>query len=125
MITVTSKGSFKKTEAFLKGLDKLNYDRILHKYGRIGVAALSAATPVDTGASASSWDYRVKLSKNETKIEFYNTHMVNGTPVVIFIQHGHSTRNGGYVPGKDFINPAIQGILDQLANEIWNEVNRL
>lgn len=125
MITVKSKGDFGKTKKFLKGLDKLDYDKIFEKYGRRGVAALAAATPSDTGNTANSWNYQVIKNKNEMKIEFTNSNIVGGVPLVILLQYGHGTRNGGYVPGRDFINPAIKGILDNIANDIWLEVNRL
>ena len=95
----------------------------LDSYGREGVAALSAATPVESGLSASSWKYRVSLRGKRPTIEWYNTHVTeNGTPIVILIQYGHGTGTGGYVPGYDFINPVIQPILDKIADNVWKKV---
>ena len=90
-----------------------------------GVAALSAATPVDSGETAASWDYEIVNKKGSAKITFTNSHIVKGVPIAIILQYGHGTRNGGWVEGRDYINPAIQPIFDELAEKAWKEVTKL
>lgn len=125
MIIIKHKGNFNKTEKFLKGAAKINLQNILNKYGRIGVAALASATPVDTGLTANSWDYKISTTRNSYKITWTNSHIVSGVPIAIIIQYGHGTRNGGYVQGRDYINPAMRPIFDNITNEIWREVTTL
>lgn len=126
VVNIVHKGSFKNTEKFLVGAKNLNFKRILKKYGDEGVRALSSATPVRTGITAESWNYRIEDSGSSVSITFYNTNLTKtGTPLVILIQYGHGTRNGGFVRGQDFINPAIQPIFDKLAKEAWREVQKL
>lgn len=124
MIKFTQKGSFSKTVAYLNKLRKTPNVRTLKKYGEEGVAALSAATPVDTGLTASSWNYKITKTKRSATIAFFNTNIQNGVPIAIILQYGHATRNGGWVEGRDYINPAIQPIFDKLANDAWEEVTR-
>lgn len=97
----------------------------LDKYGREGVAALASATPVDTGLTAHSWKYEIQQKKDSVTISFSNTNIQNGVPIAIILQYGHATRNGGWVQGRDYINPAIQPIFDKIANEAWKEVTKL
>ena len=97
----------------------------LDKYGREGVAALASATPVDTGLTANSWQYKIEQKKGSVSISFYNTNIQNGVPIAVILQYGHATRNGGWVQGRDYINPAIQPIFDKIANEAWREVTKL
>lgn len=119
------KGTLKKTKNFLGALTARDYLKNLHMLGRKGVAALSAATPVDTGTTAISWDYDIIDEDGVVKIVWTNTNVAdNGTPVAVLIQYGHGTRNGGYVVGRDFINPAIRPIFDQIAEDAWTEVKR-
>lgn len=123
MIEFESSGSFNNTESFLKRM--LSGDPILsvlNKYGQKGVSALQAATPVDTDVTASSWSYEVGKEGGGYFIAWKNSHMVAGTPLVILLQYGHGTGTGGYVEGRDFINPAIQPIFDQIAADVWKEV---
>jgi len=122
MISISSKGSFKKTEGFLRR--KVDVMSILNRYGQIGVDALSSATPIDTGATAHSWYYEIVQNRRGFSLVWHNSHMNGGTPVAILIQYGHATGTGGHVEGRDFINPAIRPVFDQIANDIWKEVSR-
>jgi hypothetical protein len=99
---------------------------ILDKYGAEGVAALASATPVDTGETARSWYYKIERDKSGSfTLAFFNSNIQNGVPIAIILQYGHGTRNGGWVEGRDYINPAIQPIFDRLADEAWREVKKL
>ena len=125
MITFRQKGDFSKLTRFLervKGAVRLGD---LDKYGRQGVAALSSATPIDSGLTAESWYYEIENKKGSATITFYNSNVQNGVPIAIVLQYGHGTRNGGWVQGRDYINPAIQPIFDEIANEAWGEVTKL
>lgn len=97
----------------------------LESFGREGVAALASATPVDSGLTASSWDYKIERSEASVSIIFTNSHINKGVPIAIILQYGHGTRNGGWVEGRDYINPAIQPIFDKIAEKAWREVTRL
>ena len=122
MISFVHKGNFNKTENFLTNAERRNYFRILERYAKEGVAALASATPVDSGETAKSWSYEIRQHSGGAKIMWKNSNFVNGVPIAIIIQYGHATRNGGYVQGRDYINPAIQPIFDKLAKEVWREV---
>lgn len=119
------KGDFSKTEKFFNSLLKLDYLNVLERYGQAGVAALASATPKDSGLTAASWDYEITHNGKETTIAFTNSNISNGVNIAIILQYGHGTRNGGYVAGRDYINPAIQPIFDKIANEAWREVTNL
>lgn len=121
MIGITTKGDLKKTTDFLNKLLGGGFYTDLNKYGQMGVDALSKATPVDSSLSSHSWAYRI-IKGRRPGIEWYNTNVVNGTPVVILIQYGHATGTGGYVVGRDFINPAMRPIFDKLADDVWKKV---
>lgn len=124
MIRFSHKGDFSATTNYLKRA-KVNVTRqLLESYGQKGVAALSSATPVDTGLTAASWNYRVEMTKDHASIVFTNSNVQNGVPIAIILQYGHGTRNGGWVEGRDYINPAIQPIFDELANKAWWEVTK-
>ena len=124
MIKIRQKGDFKKLTSFLeRAKDSLNIG-VLDKYGRKGVAALSSATPVDTGLTASSWFYKIENKNGVAKIEFHNSNIQNGVQIAVILQYGHGTRNGGYVVGRDYINPAIEPVFDELAENAWKEVTR-
>ncbi len=99
-----------------------NYLKVCERYGQEGVEALMSATPVDSGLTASSWSYEITRNLNSTVIAFANSNIQNGVPIAIIIQYGHGTRNGGWVQGRDYINPAIQPIFDRIAKEVWEEV---
>lgn len=124
MITFTQKGDFANTERFLRSVSGGKAVRnALEFYAQEGVSALSAATPIDSGLSASSWYYLIENNKNWYSITWCNRDAdSNGTPIVILLQYGHSTRNGGYVQGYDFINPAIRPIFDRISNQVWRAV---
>lgn len=124
-ITFRHKGDFSKTEKFFNSLLKLDYLNVLERYGQAGVAALASATPKDSGLTAVSWDYEITHNGKETTIAFTNSNINNGVNIAIILQYGHGTRNGGYVAGRDYINPAIQPIFDKIANEAWREVTNL
>lgn len=125
MIGFRQKGDFSKTYNFLNKYKKGVEIRSLEEYGRKGVAALSSATPVDTGETANSWYYKIEQSNNWIKLVFCNSNIQNGVPIAIILQYGHGTGTGGWVEGRDYINPAIQPIFDQLANDAWREVTKL
>lgn len=118
----SSSGDFKKTEKFLKALSEADNFKALDTFGRQGVAALSAATPVESGETAASWDYEITRTRKNWTIAFTNSHMAGSVPVAILLQYGHGTGTGGYVQGRDYINPAIQPIFDRIADEAWKAV---
>ena len=122
MITFRHKGDFSKLNRFLERIREAVKIGMLDKYGQEGVAALSAATPVDTGITASSWNYEILRENGSVSIRFNNTNINKGVPIAIILQYGHGTRNGGWVQGRDYINPAIQPVFDRLADEAWKEV---
>lgn len=123
-IRLTYKGDLKDTERFLDKAINLNSKiyNILEKYAKEGVKNLSAATPVDTGYTASVWSYEIHMEQGHYIIRWNNANVVKGVPIAIILQYGHGTRNGGYVQGRDYINPALQPIFDKLADDLWKEV---
>lgn len=121
-ISVRSKGNFDKTNTYLKKCQKAMRKGVFDKYGKRGVAALAAATPVDSGKTASSWDYRINQSSSNITIEFINTNINKHVNIAIILQYGHGTRNGGWVQGQDYINPAIRPVFQALVKEVWEEV---
>jgi len=123
LITFTTKGDFKKTTAYLNKLKQNHILSILNRYGAQGVAALQAATPVESGQTASSWYYTVGTRDKNYWLDFHNSDVAGGVPIVILLQYGHGTRNGGYVVGRDFINPAIRPIFDKIKADVWKEVS--
>ena len=125
IITYTHNGDLSKTETFLRKLMKQDLTSILNKYGKLGVDALAAATPVDTGKTAASWDYTITVGKGSATIAWTNSNVNNGVPIALLIQYGHGTGTGGYVQGRDYIKPAIQPILDELTKALWKEVSEL
>ena len=125
MITFRHKGDFSKLTGFLVKAKQAVRIGDLDKYGREGVAALKSATPIDTGKTAESWYYEIINKDGSSMITFNNSNIQNGVPIAIILQYGHGTRNGGWVEGRDYINPAICPIFDKIANEAWREVNNL
>lgn len=125
MITFRQKGDFSKLNRYFKRVKEVVKVGDLDRIGREGVQALSSATPRDTGLTATSWEYSIERSSNRVSINFNNTNIQNGVPIAIILQYGHGTRNGGYVQGRDYINPAIQPIFDKLAKDAWEEVTKL
>lgn len=125
MISFRQKGDFAKLTRYLVKVKNTAKIINLDRYGRDGVAALASATPVDTGLTANSWYYKIENKKESAKITFYNSNIQNGVPIAIILQYGHGTRNGGWVEGRDYINPAIQPIFDKIADDAWREVTKL
>lgn len=121
-ISVTSTGSFDKTLASLKAMQKINIQSILSSCGQEGVNALIRATPLETGLAAHSWGYKVTASGGRYEIAWINTDSENGFRVVIMLQYGYGTGTGGYVRGRDFINPAMKPIFDKIADKVWKAV---
>lgn len=125
MISFSQKGDFSKTARYLNRIKNPSNLTIFDKYGQAGVAALSSATPVDTGKTAESWYYKIEKNSETTSIVFCNSNINEGVPIAIILQYGHGTGTGGYVQGRDYINPAIQPVFDELANTAWREVTKL
>ena len=122
MIRLKCEGSFKNTENFLNKGKNIAITARLEQYGRECVAALASATPVDTGLTADSWGYEITRTRNSFTISLNNSNVNDGVPIAIILQYGHGTRNGGYVVGRDYINPAVQPIFDRITSELWKEV---
>ena len=124
MIKFENKGDFSKTTNFLTNLKRNKLVKDLDKFGKKGVEALKSVTPINTGLTANSWYYEIIEENNSTKINFCNSNIQNGVPIAIILQYGHGTRNGGWVEGRDYINPVIQPIFDKIAEEAWKEVTK-
>lgn len=122
MTTFNHRGSFDKLENFLSSMKTIDIRSIIRPYAQEGVLALAAATPMDSGLAAASWDYEIVVSNDQVVVSWMNYDVENGFPVVIMLQYGYVTGTGGYVEGRDFINPAIQPIFDKIANEVWKVV---
>lgn len=123
MITVHHKGDFRNLTRFLERAKEVVHLGMLDKYGKRGVEALAEATPKDTGLTASSWSYKIENKPGHSaSISFYNSNIQNGVPIAIVLQYGHATKNGGWVEGRDYINPAIRPIFDEIADAAWKEV---
>lgn len=125
IITIKHRGDFHKLDKYLVNVKDAVRKADLDKFGRRGVEALAANTPVDSGETARSWRYEIKRQSGSVSISFHNTNINNGVPIAIILQYGHGTRNGGWVEGRDYINPAIQSVFDAMADEAWKEVTRL
>lgn len=115
-------GGFTKTERFLNRMKRREYLNVLDEFGRDGVQALRNATPVDSGATAEAWDYEIKRTRNYTEIVWTNSNINDGVPIAVILQYGHGTGTGGYVQGRDYINPAIRPIFDKIAEKAWKVV---
>lgn len=125
MISFRQKGDFSKLTRYLERAKETVHLGTLDKYGREGVAALASATPMDSGLTANSWSYKIENTKGSISISFENSNIQNGVPIAIILQYGHGTGTGGWVEGRDYINPAIQPIFDKIADEAWREVTKL
>ena len=125
MITFRQKGNFSKLSNYLEKVKEVVKIGDLDRIGREGVAALSSATPKDTGLTANSWYYVIERTSDSVSITFNNSNTNKGVPIAIILQMGHGTRNGGWVEGRDYINPAIRPIFDRIANEALEEVTKL
>ena len=125
MIKFKHKGDFSKLTKYLKRAKNIDKLEALDRFGHAGVLALESATPKDSGLTASSWNYVIEQDKGSVKIGFTNSNRNDGVPIAVIIQYGHATGNGGWVEGRDYINPAIQPVFDQIVNDVWKEVTKL
>ncbi len=125
MITLSQKGDFSKLNSFFNRLKEIAKVSDLDKYGREGVEALAAATPVDTGETAASWYYKIEHNNGSSTISFHNSNINKGVNIAIILQYGHGTGTGGYVQGRDYINPAVRPLFDKIAENAWKEVTSL
>lgn len=125
MITIKQKGDFSKITRYLEKAKNVAKLSDLNRYGREGVAALASATPIDSGLTSSSWGYEIVKRRGFVEITFTNSNINKGVPIAIILQYGHGTRNGGWVQGRDYINPAIQPVFDRLVEDAWREVTKL
>ena len=123
-ITFQQKGNFSKATRYMERIKEIFHFGLLDKYGRDGVAALSSATPVDSGNTANSWYYEIENKKGQVRINFLNSNINQGVPIAIILQYGHGTGTGCWVQGRDYINPAIQPVFDRILQDIWKEVTR-
>ena len=123
-ITFQQKGNFSKATRYMERIKEIFHFGLLDKYGKDGVAALSSATPVDSGNTANSWYYEIENKKGQVRINFLNSNINQGVPIAIILQYGHGTGTGGWVQGRDYINPAIQPGFDRILQDIWKEVTR-
>lgn len=125
MITLKQKGDFKKLDNFLERALRKAHAGKLDRYGRAGVEALRRATPVDSGTTANSWYYKIEQGPGTITLGFFNSNINDGVPIAIILQYGHGTGTGGWVQGRDYINPAIQPIFDQIADDAWKEITKV
>lgn len=125
MIRFRHKGDFSKLTKYLERAKETVKLGDLDKYGREGVVALASATPVKSGLTANSWYYEIEKSNGSIRINFNNRNIQNGVPIAVILQYGHGTGTGGWVEGRDYINPAIQPIFDRIAENAWREVTKL
>lgn len=121
-ITFESTGSWKKTDAFFSRMSKGDIFKNLESAAQEGVAALRSATPSDTGLTANSWDYEIEYRRGSCKITWTNSNVNQGVPIAIILQYGHGTGTGGWVAGRDYINPAMRPTFDKIAEKVWKEV---
>lgn len=124
MISISHSGNFNNIERFLEKMKKRDVIRVLNNYGKMGVDYLSNNTPIDSGETASSWSYEIDLKNGRYMIYWSNSNVNQGVNIAIILQYGHVTKNGGYVQGIDYINPALAKVFEQMANELWEEVVR-
>ena len=125
MITLSKDGDFTKTTKYIERLKETVRLGILDKYGREGVKVLSEATPVDTGETARSWSYKITRERNSATLSFYNSNVSDGVCVAVVLQYGHGTKNGGWVEGRDYINPAIQPEFNKIVDDLTKEVSKV
>lgn len=125
-IKFSSSGDFSKTYKFLEGVQKYSPEKVLKRYAEAGVSALKAATPIESGNTANSWGYEIEVKNgSQATISWTNSNRNKGVSIAIILQYGHGTRNGGYVTGRDYINPAMKPVFDKMASEAWKEVKSL
>lgn len=124
MIRFRQKGDFSKLDKYFEKVREAARISILDKYGRAGVDALSSATPIETGKTASSWYYKIERQNGRVQLNFCNSNLNDGVPIAIILQYGHGTGTGGWVEGRDYINPAMRPIFDKIAEDAWREVTK-
>lgn len=124
MVKFTSRGDFSKTDSYLKRMLKMDLNTVLSQYAEKGVRALQEATPKDTGLTASSWSYEIERTDSSITISWTNSNFNKGVPIALLIQYGHGTRNGGYVSGVDYINPAMRPVFDEIEEAVMREVSK-
>jgi hypothetical protein len=124
MVTLTSTGDFSKLTGFFNRCLEIANLGILDKYGRLGVEALAAATPVDSGRTAQSWEYKITHTDTGVNLEFWNYNINDGVPIALILQYGHGTGTGGWVEGRDYINPALRPVFDSILNDVWKEISK-
>lgn len=124
MVTLTSTGDFSKLTGFFNRCLEIANLGILDKYGRLGVQALAAATPVDSGRTAQSWEYKITHTDTGVNLEFWNYNINDGVPIALILQYGHGTGTGGWVEGRDYINPALRPVFDSILNDVWKEISK-
>lgn len=124
MISFKQQGDFSKIGKYLAEVQNTIKTVELERFGKAGVAALSSATPVESGKTSSSWSYKIERTEHSAKISFHNSNIQNGVNIAILLQYGHATRNGRWVEGRDYINPAIQPIFDEIVKSAWKEVTK-
>ena len=122
MIRIRSRGNFTRTNRFLRFLHNREHLRVLEKYGERGVRALSASTPIESGKTASSWSYEIHYGIGSASIVWTNSNINDGVNIAVILQYGHGTGTGGYVVGRDYINPALRPVFDTIAENVWAEV---
>lgn len=122
LATFTHRGNFNKIEKFLNKVSNRSYLNVLDRYGQMGVEALAASTPIDSGETAKSWTYEIERGRGTTTISWLNTNENKGVNIAVILQYGHGTGTGGYVQGRDYINPAMRPVFDKIAEEAWREV---
>lgn len=122
MIKFVHEGHFDSTKKFLKRMQENRFDAMIEQIAKAGVSALSSATPVDTGKTAASWGYEIEKSSNKIVVNFTNSNVNHGVNIAVILQYGHGTKNGGFVQGRDYINPALQPIFDKLEEDMWKVV---
>ena len=125
MITFRQKGDFSRVTKYLEKNRDNKFKRVFDKYGNMGVEALKEATPVETGKTAASWYYKIESSPSGASITWSNSNFNKGVPIAIILQYGHGTGTGGWVEGRDYINPAIQPVFDKMAEELWKETTEV
>lgn len=125
MIRFKQRGDFKKVTRWLERVKQVIHKGLLDKYGKMGVAALSFATPVDTGTTAASWYYKIRNEEGKAAIEFHNSNINDNIPIAVIIQYGHGTGTGGWVEGRDYINPAMRPVFDKIVRDICEEVKKV
>lgn len=125
MVKIKQKGDFKTLTSYLLKSKEEPKLESLTSICEQGVAALADATPKDTGLTSKSWGYKIVRRGGSVSITFNNSNIQNGVPIAIILQYGHATRNGGYVQGIDYINPALRPIFENIATAAWEEVKRV